>query len=217
MASSRLRWKTMKSRNRNLPWHIAIALAMLSNLPAMHLSSVAFAEVEGAIQLGNEFGPCTITDGAPGIRTVYVYHTFTAGTIGSRFRLASGTGMSMTYVSETHFVPTTGNVVDGLAACYGSCQAPVLIAKVQYIGYGTSSSCSQINIVPYPGEDAVEGLRCDGVPVSLVSRDIFVGPTPGNCGCPDGKLYIGTPRTFNCQPVALRSSTWGAVKALYRE
>jgi len=123
--------------------------------------------------------------------------------------------MTMTYVSETHFVPAVGNVNDGLSACYGSCQFSVLIATVLYIGHGTSSSCSQINVVPYPGETAVEGIRCDGAPVALVSRDIFVGADPSNCGCTDGELFVGTPRTFNCEPVAVQSSTWGSIKALY--
>jgi len=188
-------------------------LVTTADLASFPLS--AKADVEGAIQLANEFGPCTLVD-TPGIRTVYVYHTLTPGAIASRFRLQGGAGMTMTYVSETHSVPAVGNVVDGLSACYGSCQFSVLIATVQYIGYGTSASCSQINVVPYPGETAVEGLRCDGVPVSLVSRDIYVGANPSNCGCPDGKLFVGTPRTFNCEPVAVQSSTWGSIKALYR-
>lgn len=195
---------------------ISRILLVLVGLFAAKNASVARADVDGTIQLGNEFGPCSVTDDAPRVQTVYVVHTLTTGAIASRFRLEAGEGMTMTYLSESHPVQAIGNVNNGLSVCYGSCQNSILVAVVQYMGYGTSASCSEIHVVPYPGEDAVEALDCDGVPVSLVSRDLFVGRVPGNCGCGNGRLYVGTPRVFNCEPVTTQGSTWGAIKSLYR-
>ena len=201
--------------SRSSNWRAWLIPAVALVLSLVQFASITRAEVDGAISLQNEFGPCSVTDNVPGVRTVYVVHAFaTNGAIASRFRLEPGDRMTMTYLSETHFVPAIGNVIDGLSACYGSCENLVLIAAVQYMGYGTSATCSQIHVVPYPGADAVEAIDCDGVPASVESLDLRV--ERGSCGCPDRRLYTGTPRAFTCEPVATRSATWGAIKALYK-
>lgn len=197
--------------------------AILVNLLLLTIAThptPTLAQVEGSITLSSESNVhvCTIRDWAPGVRTVYVLHRFNVGATASRFRVQTGPGATLTYVSEQHhFASTFGNTQDGISICYGACSVgDLLLATITYLGYGTSSNCSEIRVVPHPLAQTVEAIACEGNPVRASIRDLAIYPVNGGCGCPPAESYPGSPQVFSCVPVPVASSTWGAIKAMYR-
>jgi hypothetical protein len=70
--------------------------------------------------------------------------------------------------------------------------------------------------MPHPDAQAVEIVDCDGAARAAWIRDIAI-PSPGNfCSCPSPHLSTGNPEFFDCAPLPIEATTWGAVKALYR-
>jgi hypothetical protein len=184
--------------------------------------SAAQAQIEGEIAVSAAPGyvDCLILDTGPGVRTIYVIHTFNMGATASRFRIAAGPGMTMTYLAEDHLFPmTAGNTQDGISVCYGSGGVPACLADdqvlvaIHYMAYGTSTPCSKILVTPHPSAQSVEAMNCSFNPVRTWVQDLNVG---GSCGC-SVRSYSGTtPQRFDCNPNPVEPTTWGRIKALYR-
>jgi hypothetical protein len=174
-------------------------------------------EVHGTLTLHGEFQSCYVVDDGPGLKTVYVTHNFIPGATAVRFRVQPY-GSTMIYVSETHNFPmTVGNAQDGMSVCYGSCLlGPIPVATLTYMSYGTSAPCGQLEIVPHPAAEVPEVVLCDGRTVQTAAQDVNAG-TNVYCGCPEINAFPGAPRAFDCEPLAVHASTWGGIKALYRE
>ncbi|HXV12567.1 MAG TPA: hypothetical protein VEC56_00040 [Candidatus Krumholzibacteria bacterium] len=170
----------------------------------------------------SEFQDCYIVDDAPRLHTLTLMHRFNTGSIAARFKLEANAGMAMTYVSETHAWPSLGNMRTGISVCYGSCQAgDTVLGTVTYQGYGMSHSCAQFIVVPHPDAEALDVVTCGNEPelVTTFHFEVFEGPGGGCSLCINhdpGIQYGGDPELFDCQPVSSNSSTWGAIKALYR-
>jgi hypothetical protein len=161
---------------------------------------------------------CLLFNDVPGVRTVYVRSTFNSGSTASRFKVTLGAGVTLTYLSEVHpFAMTVGNTQAGISVCYGDCVwGDLLLATIDYMAYGTGPNCGEILVVPHPDSQAVEILDCDGSPRAAWIRDVAI-PSPGNfCSCPSPHLSAGNPKLFDCTPTPIEATTWGAVKALYR-
>jgi hypothetical protein len=183
-------------------------------------ASVSSAQVEtqGVIQVVDEGDACETPDGTPGVRTLRVYHDFAIIASGSRFRIEAGPGVTMTYLSEVHHFPMTiGNTQDGITICYDACLGPsILVATMNYMAYGTSELCSEIRVVPHPDAETVEAMRCDGTALRAYVSDLVIRTPGGSCGCAGGHVFPGTPRLIDCSPSPLEPTTWGRIKALYR-
>jgi len=181
--------------------------------------SISHAQIESSIAIWGAptYPLCEIAD-LPGEKTVYVVHRFNPGMNAARFKIESGPGVTMTYVSETHyFASTLGNTQDGISVCYDTCTlGNQLIASITYMAYGTSSQCSRIRIVPHPSAQTVEAIKCNGVATRTYVEDLVVRLT-GACGCGDTYGFAGAAQVFGCLPVAVENMTWGAIKALYRQ
>lgn len=192
---------------------LVAVLSVMTVAPSPGRAEISGAISVSSISLGYE---CEVLDLAPQVRTFYVLHTLNIGTTASRFKLAAGPGMTMTWMSETHALASTiGDTQNGISVCYGSCTVgDVLIASVTYLAYGTSASCSEIRVLPHPNATTIEAIRCDGVPIRVFGRNLQVS-TSGICGCGSAVSFSGTPSNFACEPVAVQASTWGAIKALY--
>lgn len=178
-----------------------------SLIPAIQVSAEEFAH---GCQLGNDAGP--------GVRTVYIRHEFNIGSTASRFRLSLGSGVSMTYLSETHPFPmTAGNTQTGISVCYGTCiQGPLVLATVSYMYNGSDVSCGRLDVVPHPDAQTVEVINCFGTPEVAFASDMYILKPGGICGCPDPHTFTGSPQSFDCAPLRTENVTWGAIKALYR-
>jgi hypothetical protein len=192
---------------------LVLALSSLS-------TSEAYAQPEGSITISAlNLIPtvCALRDDG-GVKSLYVFHEFNTGSTGSRFRIQTGPGATLTYLSEVHhFASTQGNTQDGIAICYGDCAVgDQLLVTISYMAYGTSSNCSKMFVVPHPSAQTVEAIRCDSVPVRTYVGDLFV-VSGGGCGCPEAHSFQGTPQLFDCRPVPVATSTWGGIKALYRD
>lgn len=164
---------------------------------------------------------CAIGD-TPGLHTVNVFHRFSLGNIASRFKVASDPGMTMTYVSETHpYSNSLGNTQDGLSVCYDECvTGSTVVAVITYMGYGTSTSpCSFIRVVPHPEAETLDAMTCGYEPEIVSATHLEVRRGSGSCNyCishMDRFYYPGTAEFFNCEALTVKSSTWGAIKALY--
>lgn len=138
----------------------------------------------------------TLTDDAPRTVTIHVVHTDFWGT-GSRFRIATDPGFTGVWVGDSSPYFTVGNSNIDVSIAYAAClQGPVLVLTATYQLFGTSSACSGLHIAPGEGQLCVIATSGGGCIDAVCVRDL-------------GSLHV------NC-PVATEPSTWGKVKALYR-
>lgn len=174
-------------------------------------------QYQGALTVAAE-DICAMPDQTPGMRTIRVVHRLNTGTVASRFKVVVDPGVTMVYVSESYDPASSvvGNALDGITLCYGSCRlGDVQLVSMNFLAFGSSAPCGQIRIVPHPDSETVEAIRCDNVPVGTYVQDLYVVGPGGGCGCPDGRVFLGSPHAFGCQAVPVKSATWGAIKALY--
>lgn len=186
---------------------------------------VATATVDSRAQLGGLItirggtqNECFVLDAGPAIRTVSVLLSFNLGSTAVRFRIEPSPGATLTLVSESHPIGTTvGNVASGVSVCYAPCTGGTfLLATMTYMTYGTSTTCSRLRVVPHPEAQTVDQIDCFGMPKPIPVQDLVIFRELGDCLCPDPRSVPGTPTMFDCTPLAVSTSTWGAVKALYR-
>jgi len=188
-----------------------LAVFAHSASPSAHTIEASAEQFQYNCQLTNDQGP--------GIRTVYLRHTFNSGSTASRFRVTSSPGVTMTYVSETHsFATTLGDSQSGLSICYGAClPGDVILGSISYLSSGTDENCSRVLVVPHPLTETVEVLTCNATPVAAFVRDLHViAPGGAPCGCPSGHGFAGEAHQFGCTALPVAVTTWGKVKALYQ-
>jgi hypothetical protein len=179
------------------------------------------AQLSGLIRIfgGTQTQPsCYVLDNGPAMRTVFVRLLFNGGSTAVRFRIEPSPGATLTLVSESHPIAgAVGDVTSGISICFAPCTGGILeLATVTYMTYGTSTACSQLRIVPHPNAQTVEQIDCLGFPKSIPVQDLVIFRELGDCLCPDARSVPGTPTMFDCSPVAIAATTWGAIKALYR-
>jgi hypothetical protein len=190
---------------------VSAALWILAAAPSVQAQAVALYEDS----LGTD---CSLYDDHPTTRNVYV--VFWGIGDGVRFKIESSPGMTMTYVSELALAPVLeGDTQNGITFCFGQTRiGPVVLAKIQYTGNGTSEDCSEIRSVPYPDSNTLEVVG-DGYVTYADGSRLMVNPrATGECGSCDERTTYGPPidpYDF-CQPVSNDITTWGRIKALYR-
>jgi len=151
---------------------------------------------------------CAIVDQVPGLFTLYVLHTNMDGMVSSDFRVIESSGFHATYVNETVPPIHVGSLQAGISVGYGACVVgPLLLGTITYAGDGTSVPCSTIDVVGNP--NSVESSYAW---TQSCLFDILAAPQMGS-------LYVN-PQAGQCGPwcaLATQPTTWGRVKALYRE
>jgi hypothetical protein len=191
-----------------------VAVALTSIPAAVH----AQLQTQVLELSANEFThDCDLLNVTPGVRTVYVRLFFNIGSTAVRFRVVPGPNVTLSYLSETHMYPMTlGDSQSGISVCFGECLVgDAVVAAISYMSYGTGSNCGLLLLAPHPEAETVEILDCDGAPRAAWLLDINVNHnTP--CGCSPLRIVSGTPHAFGCAALSLQASTWGAIKALYR-
>lgn len=63
--------------------------------------------------------------------------------------------------------------------------------------------------------ETVEVMNCGSIAERALVQDLFVEGPGGACGCLSAHFVTGTPHAFGCDPLPIRSTTWGAIKAPY--
>lgn len=153
---------------------------------------------------------CFIDANTTGPVTVYVVSRLGVGLSGARFRLVPDPSLNLQYLGE--YVPdfgmwvgqVTGNANDGVLLEGAWSQGPVVLLVVQYFAAVAAGPCARLRIGPYPGSAAMTAeVRTpdDQWTVPTYVYDIAANPCAG-LWC-----ELATP---------VESSTWGAIKALYR-
>jgi hypothetical protein len=155
---------------------------------------------------------CDIDDcdeGSVTVLEVRIIHKLAPEISGSQFMIVASSGFTGTYLGEEY--PETfcahGNSRYGISIAYGQCySSPLNILTVRYLIYGTSEKNSYMEVVadassPHPYETPVM-VDCDDPPNLLEA----VG----------GRAYINGDGTFSCTTTPVKITSWGQIKALYR-
>jgi hypothetical protein len=177
------------------------------------------AQLDGLIKvIGGTQGDCFVLDNGPAVKTVSVRLQFNLGVNAVRFRIEPSPGATLSLITESHPIPNTlGDVTSGISICFDPCTGGTLtLVTVTYMTYGTSPSCSLVRVVPHPSAQTVDQIGCDGLPRPIDVQDLVIFRELGDCLCPNARTVPGGASVFDCAPVAVATSTWGAIKALYR-
>lgn len=204
-----------RSNQRALTLSTACLLVSLAN------AGDARAQLAGLIRVHYEEAglfECSVHDAGPSLRTVVALLTLNGGAQSVRFRIEPSPGMTMALVSEEHhFASTLGDVSDGITICFGPCVlGNQRLVTMTYMAFGTSETCSFIQVAPHPEAQTVEQIDCLGSPRTIPVQDLVVERSVADCLCPGPRGVPGTPTLFDCVPLSVARSTWGAIKALYR-
>lgn len=192
---------------------LAICVVVASILPAANPSNaVAQGQSTTVTVFADASGSqCTLSEGNNSDFSVYIIHKIPPGWgyVGSRFRLLASPGNKATYIGETIHLPYYfGDTQSGIEVEYAYCvSGSLLLATVVYHANDTSSPCSYFEVVPHPHPQNFSG----GIDVMDCFFDTSSAATMG-------RLYVN-PVEGECAPwctVAVEPSTWGQVKALYR-
>jgi hypothetical protein len=144
---------------------------------------------------------CTLSDDANGTSTVYVVHDSNAGATGVRFRIAGSAGFTGVWLSESTPYFKVGNsqtdISIGFSCLFGS--FPVLMVTYQLFG---TSTCSTLEIAGPQGFTVPICQQCQFDEHPCLNSHV---------------LHVNCDGSIDCNPTATESTTWGGVKALYRD
>jgi hypothetical protein len=140
----------------------------------------------------------TINDNGPQIVSFYVAEVNPDGNTGLRFSTEASAGFTGVWLGDTSPFVTVGSSPTDISVGYGWCfmGGTLHVLTATYQLFGTSAPCSELRIA-----------AADGFAVVLA----------GSSGCLFGEMPIRDLGGLhvNC-PVATEPTTWGKVKALYR-
>lgn len=179
---------------------LLLSAAVIAGLLLTSFSEVACGQTHLSLYSDPALTQCTLSDATPGVVTVYVALRSTEADQIS-FRVAASPGFTGVWLSDAtpyYMVgssPTKLSV--GFAACLGGTN---LVATITYQLFGTST-CSDLAIAAPAGDSWPFYDSCGFTYYPLFNN---------------GPLRINCPGSFDCNPVAVEPSTWGSVKALYR-
>jgi hypothetical protein len=156
-----------------------------------------------------QMSSCSFSYSGPQLFQVHIFHTGTvpAGSWAVGFALYSPPCLTNVVYAGDHFdtdfliLQNTQHDI-GVAISYKGCASlPIYLGYVQYYAFAQGESCCELRPstprIPAPG---MIGVNCNGTGEPLEVGRVIINPTP-DCPCES--------------PVAVRSTTWGGVKALY--
>jgi len=152
---------------------------------------------------------CNVYDlSGPTIARFYVVHVGQSGALAARFSAPPPPCFSTAiYVQDLPvFFTTEGNTQTGVEVQYTtssgapSCKpSPVHVMTIEYVVQGLTAPCCYYSVLPYPGDATIEVTDCFASVLSATGGEAIINPQSG-CSC----------------SVSTRTSTWGAVKAMFR-
>lgn len=195
-------WYAMKCLSRSWILFVStlVAAAPLLNSP-LHAQPAGNITVY-ADDIANS---CAVSDTSPGSLTLYVIHNNFSGMLSSDFRIVESSQFQASYLGETINTPVhTGTFRAGVFLGYGECrEGSLLLGTISYQKHGTSAACSYVTVVAG-----------------------FIYPWPETQSCffqelsapPLGPLYVNVDSACPAWcVVAVEATTWGKVKAMYRD
>ncbi len=179
-----------------------LSAVLVSFAVALSVPAVVFGFSRLQVYADPALTQCTLADTSPRVAHIYVSATsYQCGT-GARFRVAESPGFTGVWTGEVSSYVPVGNSRTDVAIGFGTAltgQITLLDMTYQLVG---TSTCSTISIAPPLGDSVPECTGC-----------LFV-ILPCTIGEP---LHVNCDGSFNCNPVSTEPSTWGRVKALYRD
>jgi hypothetical protein len=166
--------------------------ALLLTICALMIAGVAMADHIG-VYYDASGSSCNL--GPAGFNTTAtLIHKFTLGATGSRFRVTFPAGS--TFFGFNTPYSGVGDFLTDYQLAYGQCQlGTVLLGTIVAI-----LTEGIVAVTPPAGWTHIDAVNCSYEYAFATAGDAYVGPIPGPW----------------CGAVAVQSSTWGAVKALYR-
>jgi len=156
---------------------------------------------------------CSITDAAPGLVEVHIFHVGSTIRVGSQFSAPKPACWTQAiYLGEvlTPLSAYFGSTQTGLTVAHynagGPClEPPIYIGTMTFWGMGAGQSCCEYPVLPAPSSV---------IPGSIVA---FGCPAFSSTVIDGGKAIINETEDCLCNPpLAVEETTWGRVKALYR-
>jgi len=149
---------------------------------------------------------CALVDNSFQVADIFIVHDLELDSKLIRFRLEASSGFNGTWIDD--IVPSgvtviAGDSPTGIQLDYGECPTDaLLILRARYQLFGSSTPCSYLRTVAYPGDGSIEMMTChfDNWPVDADT------------------LFVNADETCPCSSsVGVETTTWGRVKALYRD
>lgn len=186
----------MKHSINGESWAVMVMLAIWTAWLAIPATAAAQSGRRLAIFADEGLTQSTLEDNVPRIVSLYVLDTGDYAT-GVSFSTEPSPGFTGVWLSDASDYLFLGNSQTSMSIAYAACQAlPVVALTMTYQLFGTSAACSELRIAPADGKPCVLSPDTGCAWVESCINDL-------------GHLGV------NC-PVAVESTTWGKVKALYR-
>ena len=174
---------------------VGLAVLLVATAPGIALSDYRLA-----LYSDSALSDCTLDDYAPRTMSIYVAETSHEAT-GVRFVSQRAPGLPVYGSVKRRHSSSSGDSQTDLSIGFGQClDGHFLVLTMTYQLFGTST-CSTLSIGPPPG-----------FPVPLCTSCVF---HEVSCA-PPGALHVNCQGGVNCNPVMTEPTTWGKVKALYR-
>jgi hypothetical protein len=173
------------------------------------LLAATSAQAEITVRLfSDEAGTSCELAAVPGLVRVYMFKTGSDGATGVRFSApmpACWAGATYAVDQIAPGLTAVGNSQSDLIILLGGCMSgTVLLGDIAYIQGPNDTACCAYPVLPASNQVSI--LATDCVFAEVVAGglpSLVVNPTPA---CP----------TDACRPLATNPTTWGQVKALYR-
>jgi hypothetical protein len=167
---------------------------LLLMLAVLMVSSVAMADHIGIYT--DDTGSSCILNSTPFQSQTAVIHKFSAGTTGSRFKIATSSP-GMVFAFNTTY-STIGTYDSDISVGYGATCLTGSIVVGHLLIAGGAGPAGSMSVLTAPGQLGILYLQCN------FAEKIATG----------GTAYVLS--SGPCNEVATENSTWGQVKALYR-
>ena len=144
---------------------------------------------------------CALSDaGGPGMRTVFVVLNGPTSVSSCRFAAPIPSCFAATWLGDDTPYTSIGESPVDVSVAFGACLAPPIhVMSIYYLSNGTTQGCCS-----FPTGYTARLAVTDCSFVELDVRNFPVLGISADGSCP------------SCGPVAIRPTTWGALKALYR-
>jgi hypothetical protein len=146
---------------------------------------------------------CALSDaGGPGVRIVYVVINGPTALTSCRFAAPIPPCFDATWVADSTPYPVIGTSPQDVSVAFGACLTPpIQVMSIAYLSKGSTQGCCSFPLLAnaWPGY-----IVTDCNYVQRDARNFPVLEISADNSCP------------SCGPVAIKPTTWGALKALYR-